>query len=273
MVKLIVTNQDEFDALLQGIDQLDYFEEYIIELKGASFTLDGSKARFDEGRHIVLKGLGIEKTSLVLTTFPKESRYFDSSDGEVATWSIGLNLAVSSVLVTAKEMTQVSFGLRDDFELWEDVGFDTSLVAPVIVQDLVEDFQAFLKEIDVEGVVEIGDHLVVGRGLYTHHGVYVGRNGVIHYASTGVERTTLKDFCRSDTFWVYEHEERLSQNQTVKRAESRLGEDKYNLLTNNCEHFAWWCCTGEDWSHQVFGGLVLGNLANQANFTKHRLER
>ena len=42
-----------------------------------------------------------------------------------------------------------------------------------------------------------------------------------------------------------------SPEETVRRAESRLGETKYNLLTENCEHFAIWCKTGVSESHQV----------------------
>ncbi len=38
---------------------------------------------------------------------------------------------------------------------------------------------------------------------------------------------------------------------TVVRARSRIGERKYNLLTNNCEHFAVWCKTGISESAQV----------------------
>ncbi len=37
----------------------------------------------------------------------------------------------------------------------------------------------------------------------------------------------------------------------VQRAESRLGERKYNMLFNNCEHFANWCKTGISDSKQV----------------------
>ena len=39
--------------------------------------------------------------------------------------------------------------------------------------------------------------------------------------------------------------------ETVARAESRLGEESYHLLTDNCEHFAIWCKTGVSESHQV----------------------
>ncbi|HWI54372.1 MAG TPA: lecithin retinol acyltransferase family protein [Desulfobacteria bacterium] len=42
-----------------------------------------------------------------------------------------------------------------------------------------------------------------------------------------------------------------SPEETVKRARSRLGEKEYNLLLNNCEHFAIWCKTGLSKSYQI----------------------
>lgn len=39
--------------------------------------------------------------------------------------------------------------------------------------------------------------------------------------------------------------------ETVSRAYSRLHEERYHLLFNNCEHFALWCKTGVSTSHQV----------------------
>ena len=42
-----------------------------------------------------------------------------------------------------------------------------------------------------------------------------------------------------------------SPEETVERAESRLGERAYNIATNNCEHFAVWCKTGKSESSQV----------------------
>lgn len=42
-----------------------------------------------------------------------------------------------------------------------------------------------------------------------------------------------------------------SAEETVKRAESKIGETKYNLAFNNCEHFAIWCKTGLHESKQV----------------------
>ena len=42
-----------------------------------------------------------------------------------------------------------------------------------------------------------------------------------------------------------------SAEETVKRARSRIGETKYSLSTNNCEHFAEECKTGVKNSSQV----------------------
>lgn len=42
-----------------------------------------------------------------------------------------------------------------------------------------------------------------------------------------------------------------SPTETVRRAKRKLGEKEYNIITNNCEHFAIWCKTGIEESHQV----------------------
>jgi len=47
---------------------------------------------------------------------------------------------------------------------------------------------------------------------------------------------------------------------TLRRAMSRLGEQNYNLLFNNCEHFAHWCKTGRHRSEQVENWLHTGSL-------------
>ncbi len=41
-----------------------------------------------------------------------------------------------------------------------------------------------------------------------------------------------------------------SPAETIERAESRLGEEKYDLFLNNCACFALWCKTGESRSYQ-----------------------
>lgn len=39
--------------------------------------------------------------------------------------------------------------------------------------------------------------------------------------------------------------------EVIQRARSRVGEDRYRLLTNNCEHLCEWCLHGRRRSYQV----------------------
>lgn len=55
----------------------------------------------------------------------------------------------------------------------------------------------------------------------------------------------LASFRENTPYHLYTPEE------TIQRARSRLNEAQYNLITNNCEHFAIWCKTGIHESHQV----------------------
>jgi hypothetical protein len=48
----------------------------------------------------------------------------------------------------------------------------------------------------------------------------------------------------------------------IQRAKSRLGETKYDLFFNNCEHFATWCKTGLHDSEQVRNaGATIGGAS------------
>jgi hypothetical protein len=106
-----------------------------------------------------------------------------------------------------------------------------------------------------------GDQIYVYRelvnleGLYQHHGIDCGDNFVIHYRkpSETVEKTSLGVFARGNIVYIREYADGFCflSDHVVERAESRLGEQKYNLLFNNCEHFASWCKTGIGYSKQV----------------------
>lgn len=93
------------------------------------------------------------------------------------------------------------------------------------------------------------------QGVYEHHGIDCGDNTVIHYRkpSETVERTSLATFSRGNAIYVksYPREFHFIPDVVVQRAESRLGEQKYNLLFNNCEHFSTWCKTGISYSQQI----------------------
>ena len=107
--------------------------------------------------------------------------------------------------------------------------------------------------------IKAGDHLITERLSYTHHGIYLGNNKVIHYSGLAnglragpVEITDLSTFSQGKSTYVMQHNSRtFSHRQTIKRARSRLSEDKYNLLLNNCEHFINWCIYGKASSPQV----------------------
>ncbi len=92
-------------------------------------------------------------------------------------------------------------------------------------------------------------------GVYQHHGIDVGDGSVIHYRKPSeiIEQTSYDTFSRGNSVYVREYPQGFCfiPEVVVKRAFSRLGENKYNLLFNNCEHFATWCKTGVSESQQV----------------------
>ena len=104
----------------------------------------------------------------------------------------------------------------------------------------------------------LGAHLVTPRFTYAHHGVYVGRGTVVHYAAFAkhwrgpVEETSLTRFADGHPMWVRPARPTgLPCEEIVRRARSRLGEDRYRFLSNNCEHLSEWCVNGEHRSSQV----------------------
>ncbi|MGL6281093.1 MAG: lecithin retinol acyltransferase family protein, partial [Microcoleaceae cyanobacterium] len=90
-------------------------------------------------------------------------------------------------------------------------------------------------------------------GVYEHHGIDCGDGTVIHYRkpSETIERTSLEIFSQGQRIYVKPYAIRYIADTTIYRAESRLGEREYNLLFNNCEHFATWCVTGINDSKQI----------------------
>ena len=98
------------------------------------------------------------------------------------------------------------------------------------------------------------DHLQVPRqhGLFLHHGIDLGDGTVAHYLEgREILRSALDDFSQGQPVSVVPHTQCSPQGVTLRRAMSRIGEQNYNLLFNNCEHFATWCKTGRHRSGQV----------------------
>lgn len=126
-----------------------------------------------------------------------------------------------------------------------------------------------------------GSHLSVSRGVYDHHGIYIGNNQVIHYSGFAeafnkgcIEQITLEKFLGGrDQFTVVNYPSNTviyTNEEIVERAYRCLGKDDYNLLLNNCEHFACWCVTGEKRSEQV--RKVMQHATNAA-FSYYALQR
>ncbi len=107
----------------------------------------------------------------------------------------------------------------------------------------------------------LGDQIYVHRqllnlqGVYEHHGIDCGDGTVIHYRkpSETIERTPIDIFARGNRVYKRDYLDGFYfiADVVVGRAVSRLGEQKYNLLFNNCEHFATWCKTGVSDSQQI----------------------
>jgi hypothetical protein len=98
------------------------------------------------------------------------------------------------------------------------------------------------------------DHLEVPRqhGLFNHHGIDLGDGTIAHYLEgREILRSPLEEFSQGQPLRVISHAEASPVGVTLRRAMGRLGEQDYNLLFNNCEHFATWCKTGRHRSEQV----------------------
>lgn len=109
----------------------------------------------------------------------------------------------------------------------------------------------------------VGAHMVTPRFGYTHHGIYVGEDRVVQYGGLSwgfrrgrVEEVSLTEFAQGRPVSIRAAESRrYDEQEVVRRARRRLGEDRYSVLTNNCEHFCEWCVRGQHRSYQVDDGF------------------
>jgi len=106
--------------------------------------------------------------------------------------------------------------------------------------------------------MKVGDHIRVNRTAYYHHGIYIGEDLVIHFTGdilnkmiSKIEKTNLATFSKGDELEVVEYKLCKPINWTVDTAYSFIGKKDYNLIFNNCEHFATYCKTGKNESKQV----------------------
>ena len=118
-----------------------------------------------------------------------------------------------------------------------------------------------------------GDHLCFDGVFYWHHAIVEtvdksnGEVNVIEYSNfakqlsqgnssppknPGLAVVVRRKFkLENESVYVIKHDRCYDPETVVSRAKSKLGERKYDPVTNNCEHFALWSKTGIASSEQV----------------------
>ena len=99
----------------------------------------------------------------------------------------------------------------------------------------------------------LGAHLIVKHFGYTHHGIYAGRGRVIHYSGFAhlfkkhpIEITSIENFSHGRKITVNQYQApKYKGRKVVRRMRSRMHENNYHLIINNCEHLCTWAITGE----------------------------
>ncbi|HEY0802851.1 MAG TPA: lecithin retinol acyltransferase family protein [Steroidobacteraceae bacterium] len=117
----------------------------------------------------------------------------------------------------------------------------------------------------------LGAHLISLRRGYLHHGIYVGNDKVVHYSGSTnglhrgpVQEIPLQRFTCGRAVWIKSRSRHdFNPSEVVRRACSRLGEDRYRVFSNNCEHFCEWCLHDVHRSYQVEALLALPSRALQ----------
>jgi hypothetical protein len=105
----------------------------------------------------------------------------------------------------------------------------------------------------------IGAHPITPRRGYTHHGIYAGEGAVIHYSGLSrslrrgpISQASLEQFAPGQVVLLEcRNQPSFEASEILTRARSRLGENRYRLLSNNCEHFSEWSRYGVSRSAQV----------------------
>lgn len=113
------------------------------------------------------------------------------------------------------------------------------------------------------------DHIAFYRlqGIYCHHAIVKhvdeesGEIKTIEYSRTPSGKFQVMGKThrfQEVTVYLMLHES-FDRDLVLWRAQSKIGEEQYNLVTNNCEHFTMWCITGRSSCDQINKGLEMVN--------------
>ena len=114
-----------------------------------------------------------------------------------------------------------------------------------------------------------GAHIRVKIKNYYHHGIYIGNGRVVQFGhpfnveqdpkDVKVIESLIEDFVGpADFIEVYQYskkelKQKNKDEDIIKIALACIGEGGYNILTNNCEHFANRCVFNKSISKQIDG--------------------
>ena len=173
-----------------------------------------------------------------------------SLDNFITTISTGIN---SIIEYTKREEVKSSLPLM----------IATKMVGDPIVSLARLDRAQRITMAGIDKIFNIGDILVAERPWFRHFSVYVGEGQCVENLITGVTQRSVKEFSGEELFWKFDHnlKPKYSGTEIAQRAVGKQGENQYNLVSNNCEQFVFWCATGVPISKQVDSyGSVLGNI-------------
>lgn len=122
---------------------------------------------------------------------------------------------------------------------------------------------------------QLADHLAVMRfGGFDHDGIYVGHSTVTHFtnvrggkSNARITTSSLETFRAGGMIRVIAYSKCDPVDVVLARARIRQGDAGYDVVANNCQHFAEWCKTGIHRSRQVetvkrvSAAVVLGGAA------------
>lgn len=124
----------------------------------------------------------------------------------------------------------------------------------------------------------LGAHLMVKHFGYTHHGIYAGRGRVIHYSGFAhlfkkhpIEITSIEQFSNGKAIIIQQYNvPKYKGRKVVRRMRSRMHENNYHLIINNCEHLCTWAITGVESSPQVLRMMnrltTIGYISSMMSF-------
>lgn len=130
---------------------------------------------------------------------------------------------------------------------------------PKILQDLknilesvnplkrLHDWIVSMDETEAKEKLQPGDHIYCYRKkFYSHHGIYNGDGRVWEYdgktmADAQIKLSTLAEFSNGDRINKLNYTADFTPDEILERAASRKFEACYDIIANNCMHFAFWC--------------------------------